>query len=118
MNGNKSLAELRAEKNMSQRDLAKELGVSSATIGMYEFGKRTPPLKKAILIAKLFDIQVENISVAATSPCLRKKFSLFCPPVITTHWKENLANFFRKKFKKFSTRHKKARLFFFISRVC
>ncbi len=36
MNGNKSLAELRAEKNMSQRDLAKELGVSSATIGMYE----------------------------------------------------------------------------------
>lgn len=62
MNSKKTLAELRAGKNMSQRDLAKELGVSSATIGMYESGKRTPPLKKAILIAKLFDIQVENIS--------------------------------------------------------
>lgn len=59
---NKSLAELRAEKNMSQRDLAEKLGISSAAIGMYESGKRTPPLKKAILIAKLFDIQVENIS--------------------------------------------------------
>ncbi len=58
---NKSLAELRAEKNMSQRDLAEKLGISSAAIGMYESGKRTPPLKKAILIAKLFDIQVENI---------------------------------------------------------
>ena len=62
MNESKSLAELRAKKNMSQRDLAKNLGVSSATIGMYESGKRTPPLKTAILIAKLFDIQVENIS--------------------------------------------------------
>lgn len=67
MNENKSLAELRAEKNMSQRDLAKKLGVSSATIGMYESGKRTPPLKKAILIAKLFDIQVENISFSKSN---------------------------------------------------
>ena len=62
MDVNKSLAELRAERNLSQRDLAKILGVSSATIGMYESGKRTPPLKKAILIAKLFNVQVENIS--------------------------------------------------------
>lgn len=67
MNGNKSLAELRAEKHMSQRDLAKELGISSATIGMYESGKRTPPLKKAILIAKLFDIRVENITFSKSN---------------------------------------------------
>ena len=53
MNNNKSLAELRGEKKMSQRDLARKLGVSSATIGMYESGKRTPSLKKAILIARL-----------------------------------------------------------------
>lgn len=56
MNNNKSLAELRGEKKMSQRDLARKLGVSSATIGMYESGKRTPSLKKAILIARLFDV--------------------------------------------------------------
>lgn len=31
MNNNKSLAELRGEKKMSQRDLARKLGVSSAT---------------------------------------------------------------------------------------
>ena len=35
MRESKSLAELRAEQHMSQRDLAKKLGVSSATIGMY-----------------------------------------------------------------------------------
>lgn len=67
MNGNKLLAELRIERKMSQRDLAKALGVSPATIGMYESGKRTPPLKKAILIAKLFDIQVENISFSKSN---------------------------------------------------
>lgn len=62
MNNNKSLAELRGEKKMSQRDLARKLGVSPATIGMYESGKRTPSLKKAILIARLFDVQVEDIT--------------------------------------------------------
>ena len=67
MSESKSLAELRAEQHMSQRDLAKKLGVSSATIGMYESRKRTPPLKKAILIAKLFDIQVENITFSKSN---------------------------------------------------
>lgn len=66
MSNNKTLAELRAENNISQRDLAKKIGVSSAAIGMYESGKRTPPLKKAILIAKLFGVQVENLSFSKT----------------------------------------------------
>lgn len=52
---------------MSQRDLARKLGVSSATIGMYESGKRTPSLKKAILIARLFDVQVEDITFSTQS---------------------------------------------------
>lgn len=63
----KLLAELREEKGMSQRDLARKLGLSSATIGMYESGKRTPPLKTAILIARLFDTQVENISFSKSN---------------------------------------------------
>lgn len=54
---------------------------------------------------------------AATSPCLRKSPVSFPGLIITTHWKENLANFLRKKLKKFSTKHKKARLHFLISRV-
>ena len=52
---------------MSESKSLAELGVSSATIGMYESGKRTPPLKKAILIAKLFDIQVENITFSKSN---------------------------------------------------
>ena len=46
MEEKKTLAALRAEKKMTQRELAKELNISSGTIGMYESGKRTPPLKK------------------------------------------------------------------------
>lgn len=67
MSKKKSLAELRTEQHMSQRDLAKKLGISPATIGMYESGKRTPPLKKAILIAKLFDTQVEDIAFSESN---------------------------------------------------
>lgn len=58
----KTLATLRKENNMSQRTLATILNVSSGTIGMYESGKRTPSLKQAIEIAKLFNTPVENIS--------------------------------------------------------
>lgn len=58
----KTLAELRSEKKMSQRDLAKELNIQPGTIGMYESGKRTPPLSRAIEIAELFNVPVEMIS--------------------------------------------------------
>lgn len=47
---------------MSQRELAKKLGISSAAVGMYETGKRSPSLNKAIEIAKIFEVSVENIS--------------------------------------------------------
>lgn len=56
-----TLANLRAENHMSQRDLAKKINTSSGTIGMYETGKRTPPLKRAIAIAELFNVPVEKI---------------------------------------------------------
>ncbi|MGL5436627.1 MAG: helix-turn-helix transcriptional regulator [Lachnospiraceae bacterium] len=67
---NKTLATLRAEKNMSQRDLAKTLNIQPGTIGMYESGKRNPPLSRAIEIAKLFNIPVEEISFS-TSNCIK-----------------------------------------------
>ena len=63
----KTLATLRKENNMSQRALATKLNVSSGTIGMYESGKRTPSLKQAIEIAKLFNTPVENISFSNTN---------------------------------------------------
>lgn len=57
----KTLAELREENNISQRELAQKLGISPGAIGMYESGKRTPPLYRAIKIAEIFEVQVESI---------------------------------------------------------
>lgn len=62
----KTLAQLRAEQHMSQRELAQKVGVSSAAIGMYETGKRRPSLNRAITIAQIFNIPIENISLCTT----------------------------------------------------
>lgn len=55
------LSDLRKMKGFSQKEFAAELGVSSALIALYEVGKRKPKLERAIMIAKYFNIPVENI---------------------------------------------------------
>ena len=57
-----TLAELRRENNLSQKQLSEKLNVSTGTVGMWETGKRNPPLKRAILMADLFNVPVETIS--------------------------------------------------------
>jgi putative transcriptional regulator len=52
---------LRAERNWSQQDLAKELGVSRQTINAIETEKYDPSLPLAFRIARLFDHTVEAI---------------------------------------------------------
>lgn len=55
------LAALRKKHNMTQKELAKILDVTPGTVGMWESGKRNPSLSRAIQVAKIFGIQVENI---------------------------------------------------------
>lgn len=52
---------LRAEKNLSQEDLAKMLDVSRQTINAIEREKYDPSLPLGIKIAKLFSKPVEDI---------------------------------------------------------
>lgn len=58
----KTLATLRAERNLTQRALAKELNIANSSIAMYETGERLPTLKIAIEIANYFGVSVESIS--------------------------------------------------------
>lgn len=58
------LSTLRMNKGLSQRDLADELNISAGIIGLYETGKRTPSLKNAKIIAKYFEVLLEDISFA------------------------------------------------------
>ena len=52
---------LRAEREWSQEDLAKELGVSRQTINAIETEKYDPSLPLAMKMGRLFDLSVEKI---------------------------------------------------------
>lgn len=51
----------RAFKNITQEDLAKEIGVSRQTINAMEAGKYVPSTVLALKIAKYFGKKVEKI---------------------------------------------------------
>lgn len=55
------LSELRKERNLSQMELAKKLGVSRQTINALERQKYVPSLELALKIARFFDRRVEEI---------------------------------------------------------
>lgn len=55
------LKELREEKELSQRSLAKELGVSQAAIARWEANIQTPNIDVAIMIAKYFGVTTDYL---------------------------------------------------------
>lgn len=46
---------------MTQRDLAKELGVSRQTIVAIEKGQYSPSLELAFKLSKVFDMKIDNL---------------------------------------------------------
>lgn len=57
------LKELRIERNLKQKDIAKELDISTSYYGMIEIGRRRPSLPLAIKLAKFFDLPVEALFI-------------------------------------------------------
>lgn len=55
------LKSLREDADLSQKELAKLLGVSPSTIGMYEAGKRTPDSEMLTRICDFFNITVDYL---------------------------------------------------------
>lgn len=51
----------RAERRMSQADLAEAIGVSRKTISTIEVGRFTPSTVIALKIARFFDVPVEEV---------------------------------------------------------
>ena len=56
-----NLKVLRAIKNISQEDLAKEIGVSRQTINAMEKGKYAPSTIRALKLARYFERTVDEI---------------------------------------------------------
>lgn len=61
MNFGEILSKLRKSRNMSQADLAKYLGVSASTIGMYEQGRRQPDFEIEEAIADFFNVSLDEL---------------------------------------------------------
>lgn len=55
------LKELREEKSLSIKTLAKELGVSDIAIGRWEKGLRTPNIDTLILVANYFNVSADYL---------------------------------------------------------
>jgi transcriptional regulator with XRE-family HTH domain len=55
------LKSLRAEKELSQRDLASLLELSPSTIAMYETGQREPDNETLIKIANFFQVSTDYL---------------------------------------------------------
>lgn len=55
------IAELRKQKNMSQRQLAKELGISRTTLQGYEHGDRPPSGYCLQIMSQYFRVPIEEI---------------------------------------------------------
>lgn len=57
-----TLKKLRMEREVSQADMAKILGLSRSTVGMYEQGKREPDFETLERIADYFNINLDDLT--------------------------------------------------------
>lgn len=57
----KIYAKLRNERGMTDYSVAKETGISTATLSAWKNGKYTPKVDKLMLIAKLFNVTVTDL---------------------------------------------------------
>ncbi|MBQ8428658.1 MAG: helix-turn-helix transcriptional regulator [Clostridia bacterium] len=64
---NNKIAELRKEKGLSQRNLAKELGTSQANLSRWEQGLNEPSIIECWKIADYFDVSIDLL-------CGRKEY--------------------------------------------
>ena len=72
-----NIKRLRRKKNLTQMDLAKQLGVSRQAVCMWESDKRQLKAKVLSKIASIFDVPVDKIINSGASKRARKAVS-FC----------------------------------------
>lgn len=55
------IKQLRKEKHITQSDLAKIIGVTTSSVGMYETGVRNPSYEVIVKIAKYFNVSTDYL---------------------------------------------------------
>lgn len=61
MSHKNKLKELRLSKKLTQQEVANLLGITQRAYQNYERGRRTPSLKTAIELSKIFNCDIETI---------------------------------------------------------
>lgn len=56
-----TIKDLRVSKNLTQEDVAGEIGVSRSTVAMWETENSLPRAETLIKLAKLFDCSVDDL---------------------------------------------------------
>ncbi len=69
----------RAREGLSQSDLAKQLGVSTSTISMYEVGKREPDFETEEKIADFFNTDLNILRGRDTEQCSQPGHGIIIP---------------------------------------
>ena len=57
----KQIEQLRRKNGWSQADLAQRLHISPSTVGMYEQGRRTPPIDILVAISEAFGVTLDYL---------------------------------------------------------
>lgn len=61
MNFNERLKELRADKNVMQKDVATYLGLTPKAYCFYELGKREPSIENLIKLCDYFEVSADYL---------------------------------------------------------
>lgn len=56
------IKENRSRLDLTQSELAKKLEISTSTIGMYEQGRRTPPIESLLKLSSIFGIELTELT--------------------------------------------------------
>lgn len=59
---NERIKDLREDHDMTQKELAKIIGVSDVTLQSYEYGNTEPKIKTLIEIAKYYNTSIDYIA--------------------------------------------------------
>lgn len=61
MEQGKTLARLRVKKGLSQKEVAKELGVTRQAVSSWESGRTQPSVEKLVALSRIFEMPVDGL---------------------------------------------------------
>ena len=62
------IAALRRGRGLSQAELARNLGISASTMGMYEQGRREPSVQTVVALARELEVSTDFLLTGKSAP--------------------------------------------------